>query len=341
MNIQQAQALARKVLAGEAGPEETAALRQYLADHSHVPELADLLLPVEELAAAKDEALPSGMEERVLRPIMDDIPAPVLSPRRPAVLRSLLRMSAAAAVLISVCLLTYQLFFHSSAPQVSAMQFDEVSTEAGHSREITLVDSTRIRLNGGTTLRFPRSFSATREVYLEGEAFFEVRKDLAHPFIIHAPTFTTTVLGTSFNVKSSVEQQLSEVSVATGKVRVQLTGQTVNDSLVYLLAGDKASYHSGNVQGWQKSKTDIAMVGAWRDHHFYYERAPLSIILNDLEKSYGLRFRVKNTGLLSCTYTVTFRNMEPEEILSALSLLGGIRFQIKDSLLEVSGQVCN
>lgn len=343
MNVQQAQRLAQKILAGDASPDEKAALQQYLTDHAHLPELADQLLPVTELAAMPDSVLPAGMEERILRPIMGVTPAPVLQSKRLAILRKLLRISAAAAVLAGLCLMAYRLFMPSVSPQLSmAVLLDTFSVPAGSSKDITLADGTRIRLNGGTTVRYPHSFTGfVREIYLDGEAFFEVSKDASHPFVIHSPAFTTTVLGTSFNIRSSGNQELSEVSVATGKVRVHVTGQALQDSVAFLIPGEKASYRTGDTKGLLKGKTAIATIGSWKDRHFYYDQAPLSIILNDLERAYGLRFLVKNPGVLSCTYSATFRNMSAPDMLATLALMSQVQFHKKDNLIEVSGHACN
>lgn len=356
MNLQQAQLLAKRVLAGEASPEDKAALQQYITDHARQPELEELLFPIAELTTMPEQVLPAGMEERILhrvtgsptrkgsvRKILRRITgsltrtASVLritgSPTRTATVRRLLPFAAAAAVLIAVGILAYRLFTVTPAPPPLL----SISTVAGSSKEIALTDGTHIRLNGGSTLRYPDHFSGgSREVYLDGEAFFEVSKDSSHPFIIHSPALTTTVLGTSFNVKTSRSTAMSEVAVATGKVRVAVTGQEV-----LLTPGEKVHYVTGDPTGMHKDSIGITTIGAWKDRRFYYDRSPLSGILLDLERAYGLHFRVKNPALLACTYSATFKLMSPEEILQTLTLMSQVKFSHKDSLIEVSGPACN
>ena len=365
MNLQQAQLLAQRVLAGEASQEDKAALQQYITDHTRQPELteqlfpiaelsttpepvlpadmAEQLFPIAELTTMPDQPLPAGIEERILHritgtPIRRGSARKLLhritgSPTRTARIRRLLPMAAAAALLIAICIPAYRLFTVPPTPPPML----SISTGAGSSKAITLTDGTLIRLNGGTTLRYPANFAgATREVYLDGEAFFEVSKDSSHPFIIHSPTVTTTVVGTSFNVKTAAGGAMSEVAVATGKVRVAVTGQEV-----LLTPGEKVHYVAGDPTGMHKERIVLATIGAWKDRRFYYDQSPLSGILNDLERAYGLRFRVKNPALLSCTYSATFQLMSSEEILQTLTLMSQVKFSHKDSLIEVSGPACN
>lgn len=341
MDQQQAQQFAQKILAGEGSLTEKQALQEYLANFNGAVE--DHLFPLHELnVVPADTALPEGMEGRVLASITGKMPTVSITEKRPALIRSLWRMGAAAVVLIVASLVVYRFLAPRRTPAGSELALQTITVPAGHSKMVTLADGSLIQLNGGTTLRFAQAFTgATRDVWLDGEAFFEVSKDAAHPFIIHSAAITTTVLGTSFNVRSYRDQSLSEVAVATGKVRVAITGQAATDPVVYLTPGQKTSYHPGNGIGLQTGKTEITAVGSWKQRHFYYDQAPLSVILTDLENAYGTRFHVKNQALLQCTYTVTFKSMTAAQILHTLTLMSDVRFNKKDSLMEVSGEACN
>jgi ferric-dicitrate binding protein FerR (iron transport regulator) len=333
VNVQQAKRLAYKVLANEANPEEKAALQQYIKDNAHLPGLEEQLFPLQELTSIPDSTLPAGMEEKILTPLTGG----AIPTRRP-VLRKLLRICAAAAVLLTVCLASYRFFSTYRTPVI----LQTLVTPNGSQHNITLADGTRIRLNGGTTLRYPSSFTGkTREVYLDGEAFFEVSKDSSHPFIIHAPAFTTMVLGTSFNIKSAAGLQLSEVAVASGKVRVAATVAGTADSVAYLKPGEAVYYRLNDPAGIHKSSIALNAIGAWKDRRFHYDQTPLYSILHDMESAYGLHFQVVNPAVLSCTFSATFNTMTATEILQTLTLMSQVKFQTKDSLTEVSGQACN
>lgn len=341
MNLQQAQLLTQKVLAGQAGAEEKAALQQFLTQHALAEELPESLLPVQELETIEAGTLPAGMEERIFRSITGNAPVIPAAAPKTGVLRKLLRITAAAAVVIALGMATYRLFMASNIrPSQLVVVQDTITTKAGHSSYVTLPDGTHIRLNGASTLRFPHSFTGdSRIVYLDGEAFFEVAENAARPFIIQSPAFTTRVLGTSFNVKSRTSNlQQSEVSVATGKVCVNTVTSITADSVVILTPGEKTDFRAGT---FKKAFADVHTIGAWKEHCFYYTQTPLSEILNDIHTCYGISFRIKTPAVLSCTYSTTFKHMTPEQIMQTLSLMSDVTFTKKGSVIEVAGRSCN
>jgi ferric-dicitrate binding protein FerR (iron transport regulator) len=83
-------------------------------------------------------------------------------------------------------------------------------------------------LNAASSLEFPDKFSGSkREVYLTGEAFFDVKHSDKSPFLIHTKNITTTVVGTAFNIKAYVNQKVIIVSVSRGKVKVSRDDQLI------------------------------------------------------------------------------------------------------------------
>ncbi|MEO5562373.1 MAG: FecR domain-containing protein, partial [Chitinophagaceae bacterium] len=98
------------------------------------------------------------------------------------------------------------------------------ATNRSESKSLLLEDSTQVWLNAASSLEFPDHFdSNTREVYLSGEAFFDVKHADKIPFIIHTGNISTTVLGTAFNIKAYTGQKNITISVSRGKVRVTRT----------------------------------------------------------------------------------------------------------------------
>src|ERR1019366_6846207 len=90
--------------------------------------------------------------------------------------------------------------------------------------KIVLSDGSVVTLNSETTLRYPAEFNGqTREVYLDGEAFFDVAKDHKHPFIVHAGKMNVRVLGTAFNIKSYANDATSETTLIRGAIEVTMS----------------------------------------------------------------------------------------------------------------------
>lgn len=130
--------------------------------------------------------------------------------------------SAAALLLLGMSIFTlcYNKSFFNSP---SAVKWLQSSTRPTVKRTVKLSDGTVVILNSATTLKYPDSFAGDiREVYLDGEAYFDVHKDHHHPFVIHANKINVKVLGTAFNVKSYRDEPASETTLIRGSVEVTL-----------------------------------------------------------------------------------------------------------------------
>jgi len=105
--------------------------------------------------------------------------------------------------------------------EVPEINWQTKTVPNGQKLSLTLWDGTVVKVNSGSTISFPEEFSdSLREVHLEGEAFFEVNRDILRPFIIKSGNVETVVLGTSFNVNAYPNQEQIKVAVAEGKVKV-------------------------------------------------------------------------------------------------------------------------
>ena len=131
-------------------------------------------------------------------------------------------MKVAASIALAVVVIsTYLLWQGTGQPNGLAML--EKTTQHGQKSTVVLEDGTKISLNSGSRLTYPAQFDKdSREVVLEGEAFFEVTRNTEKPFIVRSGDLVTTVLGTSFNIKAFPTENIA-VTVATGKVRVENT----------------------------------------------------------------------------------------------------------------------
>eukprot|EP01132_Coremiostelium_polycephalum_P022666 gene22666-26912_t len=132
--------------------------------------------------------------------------------------------TAASILLLSMVLLLWQRI-KQSTEQISAtakaIKYAEAKSGYGQVLKIVLADSSTVWLNSGSRLRYPEKFNgSSRELYLEGEAFFNVVHKKSQPFIVHSGALNTQVLGTSFNIKAYKNSAQLKVSVATGKVGI-------------------------------------------------------------------------------------------------------------------------
>jgi ferric-dicitrate binding protein FerR (iron transport regulator) len=189
----------------------------------------------------------------------------------------------------------------SSAPQVVATT--KSTTERSEYKYLLLPDSSQVWLNASSTIEFPEHFrSGSREVTLSGEAYFDVRHSDRLPFIIHTGNISTTVLGTSFNIKAYPDRQHVVVSVSTGKVKVSYD----NIPLATLVKGQqvKVDRQRNTVE---EKKIAPAEVAAWQKGNMSYDDETLEDIVADLERLYNVKIRIDNDAIRKVKVSTSFR----------------------------------
>ncbi|WP_276166411.1 FecR family protein [Zobellia alginiliquefaciens] len=202
---------------------------------------------------------------------------------------------------------------------VVAQSFVTKSTEWGQRSTLTLQDGTKITLNAGSSIEFPESFNAlsTREVKLNGEAFFEVAKNPNKPFIIHTENVTTQVLGTSFNVNAYDFSENISVTVRTGKVRVQSENKDGAINTVYLTPNQMAAY----------SKKGDELITSTVDNENYLDWKNGIIRFNDitfleaskmLTRWYGIEIDFQSPSLKNCHVTARYEKAKLHVVLESI-----------------------
>ena len=123
-----------------------------------------------------------------------------------------------------------------------ALVYNTIDIPIGGEYQLVLADGTKVWLNADSKLRFPVSFTAERrEVYLEGEAYFEVAKDSAREFWVHAGAMDVKVLGTSFNVKAYERLETVATTLVEGSVEVACAGKSFQ-----IVPGEQFVYDKNN-----------------------------------------------------------------------------------------------
>lgn len=210
------------------------------------------------------------------------------------------------------------------------------STVNGQNKKITLQDGTQIWLNSATRLCVDAGFtnSRLRKVYLEhGEAFFQVKRDTLRPFKIITQRFVTTVLGTSFNIKSYPELHTYTVAVASGKVKVayqnKLLAQelTPNKVLTYTLLNRKKTI----------SKQDVSLLSGWRlNGSVYLENLTLSQIGAALSRQYNMEVKINHPANDKKTYTLYLANQPIQQAVQRIALQTGMNYQLTRHTLTLN-----
>jgi len=238
-----------------------------------------------------------------------------------------------AASLVIVVAAGYLIFYFTLSPAAS-YEVVERTTHAAQKLTFQLPDGTTVKLNSNTSVRFPEKFSGeTRDVYLSGEAFFEVVKDASHPFIVRTvDDVIVHVLGTSFNVRTT--ETLTSIVVATGQVSV------VKDSLhKLLLPHEKATYLTTTRELISES-ANMEYELAWKDNTLIFDDTHLDEVARMLENWYGVTISYKDAGIKKCVITGKFVNEPIRKVLEAIRFSTGIEIKETENKIELSGPGC-
>jgi transmembrane sensor len=198
-------------------------------------------------------------------------------------------VAAAVALITSLCWWLSPSFNHSHKKTVAVLVTYTVPN--GQKKLITLPDSTQIWMNAGSLVKVPADWGedSIREVWLEGEGFFEVRKNSSRSFIVHTPEATVRVLGTSFNIEAYHQIPVA-VTVVSGKVRFSgKTGKSV------ILTQNQRSILLTGKEEFQTTVTEAFLYSEWRNGILQFRDEPLLKVIGTLERRFNVPIQVLGT----------------------------------------------
>lgn len=196
----------------------------------------------------------------------------------------------------------------------------EVTAPKGQISKCVLADGTQIWINAGSTITYdPVMHGKTREVKLDGEAYFVVSKNKHKPFIVTTEHAQIKVLGTVFDLKAYSGEDKVETTLEEGSVEFSLIGSKT--APVELKPGEQVVYNIAKKQ-IEVGNVDTYLHTAWKDGKFVFKDADLQTIIHELERLYDVRIHVKDDKLLG----IRFRGMfeYEENIFSAMETLEAI-----------------
>ena len=216
---------------------------------------------------------------------------------------------AAAAVILILLIGGLSAYFYRQAQQAPTSSW-EILVAEGKDQTQQLPDGSSIYLRAGAQLRYQTAFTTHRQVELEGEAFFEVQPDKAHPFVVRTPHLTLTVKGTSFSVSSSTDS--ASVVLVSGQVSLTQADQT---SSIELHPNQRADYKRGERQ-IRLTEVDSDRQTAWRKGVITYENASLEEIVQRIEETYKVDLPEVHPADPTQRFTGAFRKTQPlEEVI--------------------------
>ena len=198
-------------------------------------------------------------------------------------------------------------------------------------------DGSSVHLNAGTTIRFPVKFlkGQPREVFLDGEAFFDIIKDEKQAFIVQANRLRTKVYGTKFNVNSYRNNDLDQIVLQAGSVGVKSNGEQTKTSAEILLKPNEIAI-SYKTDLLYKQKVDIKSHIAWVKGVFMFKNERFEDIFKKLERHYDVSIQINQPALNDSRYTGTFDIETIAEVLKTFSQLKGFSYEIDNKKITIN-----
>jgi hypothetical protein len=215
--------------------------------------------------------------------------------------------------------------------------YNTISVPYGNTFTLELADGTSVHLNAGSKLRFPISFSGSKErrVFLEGEAFFDVSKDINHPFIVNANELNIEVLGTSFNVTAYSDDLVENVVLLEGSVKLFLKNN--ENSSVNLAPGFKGTFDkSSETNEISIQAVNTSLYTSWIEGRLTFRNTPFKTIIKRIEKQYNITIVNKNKQLNEEIFNASFDKEPIEKVLSYFKESYNIQFSVENNIVHIN-----
>jgi transmembrane sensor len=218
------------------------------------------------------------------------------------------------------------------------------SNDSQATKKINLEDGSYVILQPCATIKVPLKFGTQREVYLTGEAFFQVAKDANHPFIVYTHEVTTKVLGTSFNIKANEEEKEIVVAVKTGRVSVltPVTNESKNTRQEIVLSpNQEVIYNKTDSQIQRKIVDDPRVITEQSSLRSSYVNEPVIKILAAIEESYGVDIQYDEKILSACTLTSDMSEVGLYERIDIICNAIGARYSTSGVAVVIDAKPCH
>lgn len=266
--------------------------------------------------------------------------------KRGKVLPLLLRITA-AAVIVAGLFFTINYFVTGRDNKVKTY-----AAVYGERKNIQLPDGSVVTLNAGSNIKINEKYGvATRDVYLEGEAFFEVKHDSTLPFIVHTPVMDVKALGTAFNVKAYLNEKNTQTSLISGLVEVTL--KEINNLKMLLYPNQKIEWKHGNTNtpgknvanvnsetllnetDSLKKKLVVTSTGdikeiAWKENKLIFDDEEFEDIAILLERWYGAKINFKDAPIRNYRFTGTYEKEDLNTVLDYMKESKNFNYTIEE-----------
>ncbi len=318
MNLKEFSILIEKYKKGECSPREKELLENFLESYQNNPGEWN----------EKEMGKQNTIEEKIYSVILNNMDKeenhyfarPFFSP-------SLLKI--AASIIFFIVLATGVLYISGVFNQKKGtVVWNEKVTPPGEKSVLTLSDGSKVILNAGSKLRYPEYLNGnTREIYLEGEAYFAIKHENNKPLIVHAGNLTTADLGTEFDISAYPDNKTIAVSLLEGKVKISSDKNGEVEKIAVLKPKEQLVYDKGNNTITLGNFDSLEIVG-WKDNIYKFDNVSLDKVLSGLERAYAVKFKLTDRTVLAQKITVKFEKDSLNTVVDVIKSLTGLDCKI-------------
>ncbi|MEN6589082.1 MAG: FecR domain-containing protein [Proteiniphilum sp.] len=241
-------------------------------------------------------------------------------------------LKVAAIVLPILMIGAFGYFFKEQTALFTESTYAELYVPKGEDARLFFQDGTEVFLNADTRIRYPEKFGLRkREVWLEGEAYFNVAPNKRRPFVVHAQNTWTTVTGTSFNVNAYSDKETIQVVLDEGKTSFQ-----VQQSSFPMLPGQQVEYDKTTGRTTLRNLVRPSNASLWKKNVVYFYDTPLTEVMKVLERKYNVEFHVQSDDALNYSYTLTTKQATIDEVLQELQKIAPVKFNHRENKVYVT-----
>ncbi|TBO40587.1 FecR family protein [Pedobacter kyonggii] len=258
------------------------------------------------------------------------------------IIKKLWAYGIAASLVMTIVIAGLELLPFSKADHREQITWKTISADAGKVIALNLPDGSNVWLNAGSTLSYPDHFNSQhlRNIRLSGEAYFEVKHDSQHPFVVESDSIKTTVYGTAFNVRAYPNESAVAVAVNSGKIGVNTKNATETADPIFLLSADRLIYHKTS-KAFTRSKIAISDINGWQKGLIVFEQRPIKEVFDELSRRFNVDFSTDRLSNGSCKLTARFENKPLSVILKTLHTAMNITSnQINGTIYVEGGTIC-
>ncbi|MDR3061734.1 MAG: DUF4974 domain-containing protein [Dysgonamonadaceae bacterium] len=238
---------------------------------------------------------------------------------------------AAASLAGAIILSSTSIFFIQKEVIPGKTNLVTVEANPGMHSRVNLADGTIVYLNSGSKLSYPDQFNGNeRNVKLDGEAFFQVKKNTEKPFVVYTNDNTASikVLGTSFNVQCFENDNEFTTTLVDGSVDITINRKNGSTTSTKLTPSEKFVFDK-NTDKFTVGKVETEIETAWTKNRFIFKNLPMPQVLKILAYNYNVEFIIKNSTIDTYRFTGTFQSRQLPQILEYLKISSNINYTMR------------